>query len=77
MADAYSLSAHVDSTIYIVRYNYTSKGQLELIQDIYMNKKFAHPMIVLNDAKEETQHAYGYGYNYGYKKQERKEVSVS
>ncbi len=77
VADAYSLSAHVDSTIYIVRYNYTSKHQLELIQDIYMNKKFAHPMIVLNDAKEETQHAYGYGYNYGYKKQDRKEVSVS
>jgi len=77
VADAYSLSGHVDSTIYIVRYNYTSKHQLELIQDIYVNKKFAHPMIVLNDAKEETPHAYGYGYNYGYKKKERQEVSVS
>lgn len=77
VADAFSLSPLVDSTIYIVRYNYTSKNQLELIEEIYATKKFAHPMIVLNDAKEETPHAYGYGYNYGYKKSEKQEVSIS
>ena len=77
VADAFSLSPLVDSTIYIVRYNYTSKNQLELIEDIYSNKKFAHPMIVLNDTKEDTPHAYGYGYNYGYKKSEKQEVSIT
>ncbi|MBC8033011.1 MAG: polysaccharide biosynthesis tyrosine autokinase, partial [Chitinophagaceae bacterium] len=77
VADAFSLSSLIDSTIYVVRYNYTEKSQLDLIEDIYTNKKLAHPMIVLNDAKEETTHAYGYGYNYGYKKNEKQEVSVS
>lgn len=77
VADAFSLSSLIDSTIYVVRYNYTEKSQLDLIEDIYKNKKLAHPMIVLNDAKEETAHAYGYGYNYGYKKNEKQEVSVS
>jgi capsular exopolysaccharide synthesis family protein len=77
VADAFSLSSLIDSTIYVVRYNYTVKSQLELIEDIYVNKKLAHPMIVLNDAKEETAHAYGYGYNYGYERNKREEVSVS
>lgn len=77
VADAFSLSSLIDSTIYVVRYNYTEKSQLDLIEDIYKNKKLAHPMIVLNDAKEDTAHAYGYGYNYGYKKNEKQEVSVS
>ena len=77
VADAYSLSSLIDSTIYIVRYNYTTKDQLELIEDIYRNKKFVHPMIVLNDAKEDAKHAYGYGYKYGYKKVEKAEVRIS
>jgi len=77
VADAFSLSSLIDSTIYMVRYNYTSKNHLELIEDIYTNKKLVHPMIVLNDIKEEATHAYGYGYNYGYKKKEKQEVSIS
>jgi hypothetical protein len=48
-----------------------------LIEDIYANKKLVHPMIVLNDAKEEAAHAYGYGYNYGYERNKKEEVSIS
>lgn len=77
VADAFSLSSLVDSTIYMVRYNYTAKGQIELIEDIYRNKKFLHPMIVLNCAKEGAKQAYGYGYSYGYSKNKREEISVS
>jgi capsular exopolysaccharide synthesis family protein len=77
VADAFSLSALVDSTLYIVRYDYTTKSQLELIEDIYVNKKFAHPMVILNGVKEGTKHAYGYGYNYGYEKSRKEEISVS
>jgi Mrp family chromosome partitioning ATPase len=77
VADAFSLSSLIDSTIYMVRYNYTVKSQLELIEDIYANKKLVHPMIVLNDAKEEAAHAYGYGYNYGYERNKKEEVSIS
>ena len=68
VSDAFSLSSLIDSTIYMVRYNYTHKSHLDLIEDIYRNKKLVHPMIVLNDVKEDSAHAYGYGYSYGYKK---------
>jgi len=77
VADAFSLSSITDSTIYLVRYNYTAKPNLELIEDIYVNKKFNHPMIVLNSAKEGVKHAYGYGYTYGYAKNKKEEISVS
>jgi len=58
VADAFSLNAVVDSTIYLMRFNYTTKSNVELIDDIYVNKKFPHPMIVFNDSKEVS----GYGY---------------
>jgi capsular exopolysaccharide synthesis family protein len=78
VSDAFSLSSLIDSTIYLVRYNYTHKSNLDLIEDIYRNKKLMHPMIVLNDVKADTAHAYGYGYSYGYKKSDKKEeVSIS
>ena len=77
VADAYSLSSVIDSTLYIVRYNYTTKAQLELIEEIYTQKKFAHPMVIVNGVKEGTKHAYGYGYNYGYEKSRKEEISVS
>jgi capsular exopolysaccharide synthesis family protein len=58
VADAFSLNGIVDSTIYLMRFNYTLKSQLELVDDIYIGKKLPHPMIVLNDSKEVS----GYGY---------------
>jgi capsular exopolysaccharide synthesis family protein len=78
VSDAFSIGSLVDSTIYVVRSNYTNKNHLELIEDIYQNKKLVHPMIVLNDIKEDAAHAYGYGYGYSYKKSDKKEeVSIS
>lgn len=80
VADAFSLGQLVDSTVYIVRSNFTPKDQLELIDDIYKNKKLSHPMIVLNDIKEDSSTAYGYGYNHNSKKKkkrDRHEVSIS
>src|SRR5690606_31041787 len=67
VADALSLGEHSDSCLYLVRYNFTRKDQLKIIDDIYKNRKLKHPMIVLNDARKEN--SYGYGYNfsaYGY-----------
>ena len=78
VSDAFSIGSLIDSTIYVVRYNYTHKAHLDLIEDIYQNKKLVHPMIVLNDIKEDAAHAYGYGYGYTYKKNNKKEeVSIS
>jgi capsular exopolysaccharide synthesis family protein len=74
VADAFSLGPIIDSTIYIVRSNYTHKSSLELVDDIYLNKKLAHPMIVVNDVREDSKQGYGYGYNYGSKKKKRKDT---
>lgn len=62
VADAYTLAPYIDSLIYVIRYNYTLKGQSNIINDIYLNKKFNHPMLVLNDAKKGDGFGYGYGY---------------
>src|SRR5690606_26085532 len=66
VADTYNLAPYADSTLYIVRYNYTYKTQLAILQEIYRNKRLNRPMVVLNDAKNEN--AYGYGYSEGKKK---------
>lgn len=64
VADAFALAPHIDSTIYLVRYNYTRRDQLEIVNDIYHNRKLNSPMLVLNDAKPTAGYSYGYGYGY-------------
>ncbi|QMU27422.1 GumC family protein [Adhaeribacter radiodurans] len=62
VADAYNLAPFIDSTIYLIRYNYTFKEQINIINDIYLNKKLNQPMLVLNDAKVGDTYGYGYAY---------------
>lgn len=62
VADALTLKDHADSTIYIVRYNYTEKEQIKIVDDIFVNQKLTNPLIVLNDAKKDNMGSYTYGY---------------
>jgi len=62
VADVFSLSALIDSSIYLVRCNYTYKRMINIADDIYVNNKLNNLMIVLNDVKMENSHSYGYGY---------------
>ena len=68
VADAFTLAPYADASIYLVRFNHTNKYQLNILQDIFENRKLKNPMIVLNDAKKENLKAYGYSgvYDYGY-----------
>jgi tyrosine-protein kinase Etk/Wzc len=66
VADAFTLSSFVDFTIYVVRYNYTYKAQLDIVRNANKSKMLINPMIVLNDATEDNGNNYGYGYGYGY-----------
>lgn len=67
VADAFSLASYTDASIYLVRYNYTDKLQLNILRDIYDHKKLNNPMVVFNDTKNENKRNYGYaGYGYGY-----------
>jgi tyrosine-protein kinase Etk/Wzc len=61
VADALSLANNVDSSIYLVRYNYTNIEQLDILRDIYENEKLKNLMVVFNDAKKENRNAYAYG----------------
>jgi tyrosine-protein kinase Etk/Wzc len=67
VADAFSLSSYADSSLYLVRYQFTEKDQVKVIDDIYKKKKLQNAMIVLNDAKKgKSGYGYGNGYGYGY-----------
>lgn len=61
VADAFALDPYIDSTIYIVRHNYTQKTQLRIIENIYQNNKLHYPMVVLNGTKSKEAYGYGYG----------------
>lgn len=60
VTDAFNLAKFCDKTIYILRYNYTSRTSMGIIQDIENNKNFKNPLIVFNDAK--MHNTYGYSY---------------
>jgi len=64
VADAFSLNRLVDTCLYVIRYNYTFKEQINIVNDIYHNKKLSNIMVVLNDSKKQNSYGYGYGYYY-------------
>ncbi|RYE04977.1 MAG: hypothetical protein EOP51_34875 [Sphingobacteriales bacterium] len=69
IADAYNLARFADRTLYIIRYNYTLKEQLNVIKDIKEKGSLKNLMLILNDARKENMQGYGnygYGYHYGY-----------
>jgi tyrosine-protein kinase Etk/Wzc len=68
VSDAYTLSTLADLTVYVVRYNYTFKAQLNILKNSLKNKTLTRPVVLLNDAKEANGGTYGYGYGYGYDK---------
>jgi len=63
VSDAFSLASFVDYTIYMVRYDYTSKKNIEFFEDVINSKKLINPLIVLNGSKTSSKYAYGH-YNY-------------
>ncbi|WP_026969085.1 polysaccharide biosynthesis tyrosine autokinase [Algoriphagus terrigena] len=60
VADALALVPLVDSTIYLMRYNWTSKQDIEFFQQLNEEEKLVNPLVVLNGCKV------GQGYGYGY-----------
>jgi len=68
VSDAFMLSELIDISIFMVRYNYTTKTQVQTIEDIKQNNRFNNPLIVLNDAETELTYGYGPKYAAGYYK---------
>ena len=65
VADSMMISKFVDSTVFVVRQNYTKRNLLKYVDDLYQNKKLSNISLVLNDSVVGSG-AYGYGYVYGY-----------
>lgn len=70
VSDAITLGRYSDGAIYIVRHNYTLKKQIQLVDDIYRQKKLPNLSIIINDISVRGGYGYygygGYGYGYGY-----------
>jgi capsular exopolysaccharide synthesis family protein len=66
VTDAKILASISDSTIYIVRHNYTSYSFLNLINDIHRKNGLPNINIVFNGIINKKILGYGYGKGYGY-----------
>ena len=66
VADAFALNNNINSTIYIVRYDKTQKGQLNIIDKIKNENKLKNISLIINGTKTSNSYGYGYGYGYGY-----------
>lgn len=71
VSDAFTLSQYADSTLYIVRMEYTLKKQIHYIDELYTKAKLPNIGLLVNDIKASSHyysygHYGGYGYGYGY-----------
>ena len=63
VTDTLLLNKHADTTVYVVRANYTDKKLLEFSYDAIQTKKLQNVALVINDV---TMSNFGYGNKYGY-----------
>jgi tyrosine-protein kinase Etk/Wzc len=61
VADVFNIAPYADASIYLLRYNFSDRMQIAVLDDICENKKLKNLMIVFNDAKKENMRSYGYG----------------
>lgn len=66
VSDAFELLKYVDTTMYVVRQNYSQKGMLKMINEKYEKGEVKNVSIVLNDFNIKSKYGYEYGYGYGY-----------
>jgi len=66
VTDAQILAQWANATLYVVRYNYTYKSQIPVINDLNEKGVFRNLNIVFNGVDFSASGSYGYGYGYGY-----------
>ncbi len=76
VADAMLMGKLADSSLYIVRFGYSKKASLQLIEELHREEKLPRMSVILNGVKVSggygQQYGYGYGYGYGYYEEETK-----
>ena len=66
VTDALLSSKRCDINIFVIRQNFTSKGILPLIEEIYQKKEMKNLSLIINDLKIGGYYSYAYDYGYGY-----------
>lgn len=72
VADAFGLKDYVDTSIFVTRFNSTSKANLGIISDVIENHKLPKLAVILNGYKKRlgsrnlTGYSYKYSYGFGY-----------
>jgi tyrosine-protein kinase Etk/Wzc len=72
VTDAQILEQQSDSTIYVIRHDYTFRSHLPLVNSLYKENKFKNLNLVINSVSERSGYNYGYGYGYSYTEGENK-----
>jgi len=66
VTDAQILAEFSDSTLFIVRHNYTAKHHIYALESFYRTQKFKNLNLVINSIDSTGDYGYGSGYGYGY-----------
>jgi tyrosine-protein kinase Etk/Wzc len=64
VTDAQILEQQSDSTIYVIRHDFTLRSHLSIVNELYKENKFKNLNLVLNSVSERGGYNYGYGYGY-------------
>jgi len=66
VTDAFLIARFADANLFVVRYGYSSKEVIKLVDDIYTHREFKNLALVVNDFQPKRSYGYGYNYRYSY-----------
>ena len=66
VSDTFEISKYADSTVYVVRSNYSDINLCNFINEAHNSKKLNNMNLVLNSVGNSSVYGYKYGYQYGY-----------
>lgn len=67
VSDTFEISKFVDTTLYIVRANFTDKEIINFINECSEMRRLSNMNVILNGLGNSSVYGYKYGYQYGYK----------
>lgn len=66
VSDTFEISKYVDTTLYLVRSNYSDQKLCSFINECKNEKKLSNMNLILNSVGNSKAYGYKYGYGYGY-----------
>lgn len=66
VSDAFLIARFTDANLFVMRFGYSSKEVLSLLNDIYKHHEIRNLALVVNDFQPKRGYGYSYGYTYSY-----------